>query len=1076
MAQTSETNANPYKGLGATVFDESRGFIGVNLYQNPQDQSGSMLLQADNVVNQAYHLVTRPGLYGLFGGTGSSGSSSTPSGTSYAYDDVWPPVYAVPAGAVYPLIEMEDGEGNLWLLFSCQGDLFKTQQGSGSYDELLDEFGNQYSSHPGGGILPNCDASRVGDFVYLDDGVHAPIRVSLAGGYPAPSMVGPADAPKAALTDTPVDAPTATNLSAGPVPSSFATLIANGAFDVYGAVSGNVYLPGTPWALTNGPYVLPANSPDYGSYSASAGHSQETVPGHNFSLLLDNPADSIGQTFSSVANNTTAWPNPSALTKCATFLFACQGKLQSSGSAASLAVTLIAYDSVGDVLGSQTQVLYPSSPTAWSQMQAAFNFSQELASDPDHYVLVLSSGPNNLASNGIWVATTSLTPLQDGPYLSNVGAQVRWTAPYNVIGGSYVVRDYTTAGKDFSSVGILGMAVSSAIDLSVAAPLLYLRFGFVEVGSATINWSNNLSFSPDGTFAYCDITTISSAVLASVRYLYIEAVLDLPVTSVAPGSNPNILTFGPFSAGGNLTVGQADYIWYTTESKVLLGQGLAGQAATNTIESNPSAASASLTPNAAQAQGAIAWPADSLVNSGANRVSLYRIGGAWSDYRLIATVTPGTAVAYGSDASNPYYSYDGSRSFVDNTPDLWLQAAQLMSFSKNGISSNAQCSAVWQDRLCRGIGNELEISWLLDSDSSAALMTTAVLNTSDPNYPIAGARFPISADPSDTIVRMISFGTPIQAGNEFGGGLLILNKRSIALVQGTDASNFSVKFYDYGLGCGLVAFRGVARVSPEQIFFLGPDRMHQFPPKNDSPLKDIGLLIQPAIYPIQPQTQQISTAFANSWLLYDNNALLLGCPEPGSGSNNVVWRFDFRTSGWLRWTGSTAAALNTTGAMSVPPDASGALDRLYLFSATGQIFQLTGTVDQATPVASPAAIPVTITVHAMRPGFFYRYKLRPLYYMLARLEWVVIEAVMTASMTVTAQAYNVVGTGPVAISGAKSVQTYELAGLGRGFRLNMPPGLIEGQLVTVTLSYATTTAAYLRGVRGWISGTSTEAM
>ncbi len=453
---------------------------------------------------------------------------------------------------------------------------------------------------------------------------------------------------------------------------------------------------------------------------------------------------------------------------------------------------------------------------------------------------------------------------------------------------------------------------------------------------------------------------------------------------------------------------------------------------------------------------------------------------------------------YGTDPTNPYYAWNAETGvFLDNTPDIFLSVATLMVSTRDPMPANAQAGCMWQDRWCIGLANLLFISWLTAANDTAPLMTTLVQNLDDPDRQIEGATFPISADPTDTIVQLIPYGTPVAAGNAFGGGLLVLCERSVWMVSGADPTDFSVRQYDYTEGVGLVALRGCARTSANQVIFMGPDRLHVFPPAHDDPMRDIGLRIQPQLYPVSPQALQSPVGFAGSWMAYHDSRLYLGCPAPAATpqtTNNVIWVFDFHVGGWTRWTGMAM----TSGAGEPPNVATATPRALFLYGLNGQVYQVgPGTVDvEAGGVGAPGgtAIPFVITVHGMRPGFFYRYKLHPLFYMWARLEWCMIEMVMTGTLKFMAQAWTA-GTGAEAynpvtvpgladggislpglspIGGACSVQTYVLAGQGRPFRKPFPSGLVEGQVVTLTLSGSVSGPAYLRGVRGFISGTTTE--
>jgi hypothetical protein len=1064
-----------------------------------------MLLDASNFVNIAGELHVRSGMVGMFGGNApSSSSSSSHSGSSSSssssatYIDIGPARYAVPSAASYQLVDFDDGLGSTWMLFASGGKLYKSEQGADHYFELLNEFGFSYALNS-----PVVDAQRIGDFAYLVDAAHAMFRVSLNGGFPAYAMQAPTLAPTVSLTDVTIDTPAAAQWLTGPTPINFNSLISNGYFDVGGGVVTDHTLPGAPWTVQDGPYVIPATSPDYGPGSSS-GVSQQHIPGHNFSLLLNEVSNAVGQQFRPPYNQATIWPDPSPLLKNACFLFTCQILLQAPGSNASLSVTVQAYNSVGGLITQQTQILNPTNTATWSQVSAAFNFTTSFTTDPSYYQLILASGPNNTSTNGVWVAACTLNPLQDGPQISDSGGgQVRWTAPYAEIGASYIVRNYGS-GKNFSAVGALGFAISST---SVPLADLYLRFGFVATptsssssssssssgvsssssssgypfnGPGAIEWSNNIKFNSEGTFGYADITTIDPSILASVEFLFIQVVLDLPSGDVNPGTPTNILTFGPLTASGELSIG-SEYLYYITESTRI--------DAANIIESNPSPPSVGVTTTIEQAEFDIVAAAP--VNPSTNYLTLWRLGGPWTDVRQIAMVPLNADVAFGNDPLNPNYSWNHTtRTFLDNTPDTALSLANLLSFGRFPMPSNAQAVALYNGRLFAAVGNQVYISWLFDGNNSQPLYTTLVQTfildpqtdtlVPGPNTAIEGATFPISPDPSDTVVRMVPYGTPVAAGQAFGGGLVVYCKRSVWLIQGTNALNFELQQYPYTKDVGLVAFRGVTRLDSNLMAFLGPDRIHMFPPTQDSPEQDRGLHIQPQIYPVRPQTLMNSVAFSTAWLHFHDQKILMGCPVPGGTQNSVVWIYDLRIGGWTRWTGPASGGafpqpgMAITGAMTLPPTNQGASYDLYLFGIDGQIYRMEGTVDQYTRLSATQAIPFTVTAHALRPSFYVRYKARPLLYMWARLERFEVEMIMNGTLTMTSQAYEVGTSAPVPIAGKTAVASYELVGGGRTFRQSVPPGLIEGVYITVTLSGAVTDAAYLRGLRGWISGTTYE--
>jgi len=167
--------------------------------------------------------------------------------------------------------------------------------------------------------------------------------------------------------------------------------------------------------------------------------------------------------------------------------------------------------------------------------------------------------------------------------------------------------------------------------------------------------------------------------------------------------------------------------------------------------------------------------------------------------------------------------------------------------------------------------------------------------------------------------------------------------------------------------------------------------------------------------------------------------------------------------------------MDISGAVSAPPNAStGSEYQLYFFDTSGQVSLLNGFVDVPNPLAAPVAIPWAITVHGLRPGFFYRYKLHTLYYMLARLEAIWFEITTTGTITITATPYSPSPSGPIANMGHSFTRTFNMTGGGHGIRSEVPNGLVEGEYLTCQITGASTSGAIIRGIRCFISGTSYE--
>lgn len=1104
-----QQNNNPYSNTSGPSFSENRGFVSMDLFSSPQDLSGDMLLEVANMVNRAGQLYVRPGLRGMFGGTAPSSSSRSPSSSSSSnYVDIGGTYYAIPTAPIYGLCKLTDDFGNTWILIvDGNGKLYKTQQASGSYTELLDTSKASFNLDG-----PNTYGVAFNDYAYIIDGnlTRRIVRVSLDGGFPAYPMQRPTTAPTVALTSNLLYQ---ANVASSWAFDGQATASNTNLLTAYGQINGGQAAGSPQWeGLPTGGTSEPG--PWYNMISAGSGFfpvSNRTSPEAQPGAMISIPA---------LSGNAALYPSRFHITiPCI--------KDTHAGNA-SFNCVIYPFDASGNSLSGPfvTNIVPTTSPTLAdfivdmstlgpnvAKLQIAVlnaiavSGGNMFVSTPQLYAITtqitLTSGVTyTLATpsiSGGAIATSSSSSSSSSSYSSSLaGPTGSYTASdlgsvLDLQGTSFI---YTFgATQDLSTVNRLVIGIGNGqISSWVGASFAF----YVKNSGSWILADNGVTISDDLTGLDVDISTLTAANRSSVTD--IKLTFQLNVQWTTPYYS---LPLGPITEPGNLSIGLADYQYYIAEKAII--------DPTNAIIGNPSIASSPVTPVFATAQVDIIIPSDCPVNTSAPAnvplgqlyYLLGRRGGAWDDVRVIAVAPANADVAYGSDALNPYYSWNHTtKTFLDNTPDEWLELADLVSFSRDPMPAGAQAIGIFQSRLAIMVGNTIYISWLFNGDNSAPLMTTVVLNTDDPDLPISGASFPVMAETSDFGVAMTAYGTPVQAGNEFGGGLLVWSQRTgCYLIQGTNASNFSVQQYPYGPGIGLVATRGFARVRPDEIIWMGPDRLHVFPPAGDSAASDIGLRIQPKLYPVSPQILQNQTAFAKCWMNYHDARLYLGAPEPGETANSIVWIYDTRVDGWTRFTGPTSPSSSSssrspgssssggstynlhgmamTGAMTLPPNGSGADFELYYFGLDGQLSRTIGTYDQYSPVSYAQAIPFVITVHGMRPGFFYRYKQRPLYYMFGRLEWGEIEMQMNGQLTIQATAFKTGTAAPIPIPGKRYTRTYTLNGGGRAFKWAPPGGLIEGQYLEITISGAVGLGgdddiAYCRGLRGFVSGSTYE--
>lgn len=1074
---------NPFQNAGLS-FSEARGFRGVNLYADPRDMSGEFGLEFDNLQNINGQMWVRPGRTGLFGGESSSSSVSSSSGTP---EDE--PLDAVP----YGLETFWDSTGNAWVIFTAGGKIYKHKRGTFDYTELLDVDAHSFTFNS-----DKAQAAIYGHFLYIVDGAHPLVRIDLDGGVPIYSMNPPTLPSSAALSQMFLSVTNLASYWSYDGPTVQYNLAPDFNTGTNAPRDGTFFQAG--WALNNI------------AYGGMTGFDTPFYPGNAGYLLTINSGPQAflaggSAPYGGVIVNPAYFGNAALHAKRFHVLL---NWAKEPNNQYGVDVVIRAYSAAdgneGSFLQSVTQGFNPQITTLTAgQFDAVFDFSGIPVEILAIKVIVAGQSQNAAQSSGnIWVNNMAIFPLV--VYTQFVSGSTAVTAIPQELGGiegssssavssgsssgssvtpsdyahpaadignvlDYINTSFTLTLPDTSSGSSSSSGAPFGIDLSRtnrinfriagAASWLGLSVATYLQNANTGIWTlaeNGTSLTDDLTAMVTDISTIPASIRQSVSGIRITFLAN--PTWASPF---DALQIGPLYTPGNLSIGLSDYGWYLVEQDNLGAQGV--------IESDPGPVSNTLTPTPTLAVGVIALPANEPVNAVTNKYVIGRRGGALTDIREVATVPIDANVVYGSDLTNPYYSWDFStKTFTDNTPDSWLLTAPLIVFGREPAPANAQTIAAWGGRLWLGVGSMQYGSWLFNSDNSAALYFTLANSPNDPNLAIEGFTTQIPNDANERIVALVPFGTPVAAGNQFGGGLLALCERSVWMTQGTSATDFSTRQYDYDEAVGLVAMRGWCRLGANSVMFLGPDRMHVFPPTSDNPLKDIGTFIAPLTYPASATNDALlylgdlsmdPAAFSKSWMLYHDNKMFVGCPQPNGSQNSVIWVWDVRVGGWTRWLQS-----DCTSALSVAQgNVTGADYELYTFNLDKQVYLYGGTADRVTPAASPVAIDWTMTTNGMRPGFFYRFKSHPLFYRYARCLKIDVEALIPDGMATVVVQGRVTNVAP---SGAKSyTKTYIFGGYAQWQR-DITGGQVDGEYVTLTLSGSSLSKTYIRGMRGWM--------
>jgi hypothetical protein len=310
-------------------FYQDRIWLGLDKYRPPQDLDPGFVTQADNLYNVGGELMIRPGkqaqlssamgapvyVIGTFldsEGTGAAatatvsmgaitGFSVSPGGSGYNS----PPAViitdstgtgatataTVSGGAVtgitpghggmnYASPTISFGPPPVWILFVCNGKLYKIQNGTSTPTEIKDNSGHSLSLNG-----PGVQMARYGEFGYLIDGTATgPLyQIDLTQATAVTALNAPGSAPIASLANANVLLsfdPKSAAYDAPPAYDPLGTYPTQNAFPTsYKAVSGHV------WAATAG--WTPTNLPVFGS---AAGVTSGSIQGSMRSLLLPAPA------------------------------------------------------------------------------------------------------------------------------------------------------------------------------------------------------------------------------------------------------------------------------------------------------------------------------------------------------------------------------------------------------------------------------------------------------------------------------------------------------------------------------------------------------------------------------------------------------------------------------------------------------------------------------------------------------------------------------------------------------------------------------------------------------------------
>ncbi|MCW3059810.1 MAG: hypothetical protein JWQ02_1631 [Capsulimonas sp.] len=976
----------------STTFSQQRRFDGLDLFHIPEDLPVGAVQQADNLYIDGGELVTRPGKLGMF---------NTP------LHDPDPP-YA--RRVLHAPLAFVQSNGVRQILFVAKGALYKTIKGASDWTEIKLNDATHFAL-----ASESVQMARVGKYVYLVDGqTSSPLyRIDLD------------QTPSAAVATTP-DAPaTALSVSLKNIPiENFGSLTGWSSRSAPSPPS----LPLTPDNLLRNGSLGKAGGgdpviPDYWDSIGVADPDSRTVGSVGgrmtpfdgaYALLLDDPGEGIIQKVPAPT-----YPNGQ---RGSARVYEFEGQFHQADrtGGSSVVVTLYGMDSTDNILGqTSVELTFPYNPdtsvTGWVRSRVTLSLTG-LPINPDQMGLEMRGGDSNRRGlDTIYIDHVSLRAVDNHLVFARSANSFTLSSSDIYQGGNYIWKDYAPK-VSFSGSNVVALAYSSPN--TTVRPSLRLVFHKEGDADTILYPTNLLTFSPDGTYASADITTVPLDVRLNVDRLYIQ--IDGDMTGADAN---NLFTIGPLSAAGNLAIsdgvsvsaGPYQYVFTEVQSTT-----------DGDIESDPSPISNAVSATGLKAIATMTLPTPSG-GAATKFYHIYRYGGLYGDAvgRLVARVPVGSGpdVTVYDDAHSYLWS-NSLRTFTDNTPDGALLLASTLITGRGKPPSGARALCEWQGRLWLAVGSTLWGSWLITGDTPGALYYNAVSYPDDPSAAIKGFRASVGGLDNDPIQQLIPLST----------ALIILKQRSVWMLTGFDSSDFQLSGHYLKAGVGCLAPRAAALVEG-RLWFLGPNGLYEFDGGDE--INPRSLPIERALNPPHSSGPPISSeAYAGVSMIYHGRRLYLFAPLPGDSSNTVAYVWDSRQNGWTRY-----LQMNVTGAASLSTAAD--TDDLFLAGSDGQLYQLTGEGDRATPsVLEASAAPIAF---AFASRGFGREESGGQY-------WRTNRPVRVYASVETEESVDL--TMGVSCSGCEATmaQTYTVDGAA-SFRVKVPSG-VRGLVTTVTLSGA----------------------
>jgi hypothetical protein len=275
-----------------------------------------------------------------------------------------------------------------------------------------------------------------------------------------------------------------------------------------------------------------------------------------------------------------------------------------------------------------------------------------------------------------------------------------------------------------------------------------------------------------------------------------------------------------------------------------------------------------------------------------------------------------------------------------------------------------------KQRLFTSKDNGLYATWPLDKDNEYGVYTTNIPNVQDPFMAIKGAFMTIgSQDDNEKIVNLLSYSPDnvVAAGGDTSAVLIAYRENSIVPIMGFDPTSFVAQQFVREPGAGLLASKGIASLVGQALHVSssGISMMN-------------GTKIEPMSLPLEgvlnPRSMDFgptgsvnyigAAAYADIILLPHERRLYAFAPIAGAStanSNSVIYIYDTRTTGWVKWKLPVFSSVQVNVSSAVSCTSINDVSDMYVGASNGQIYRLEGFSDRPTYAGATQGIDWKIT-------------------------------------------------------------------------------------------------------------------